>query len=292
MQFQFLRVRSERNPASGRNLQSVCNYLVNHGRRLIGRLGLIDVHADRPFAAREPDFSAGGEKTGRFFSTAHLDRFQPFGNSIEGQVHAPGAQFGDRIQVVAIDCGDPIRAADPECSALVFHELVNAVAGEPLRGRVMGQSAISPAVQAAGSSSKPQPTVRILMNGPNFLVLEGSRDGVTGESVAMQAAHTSVRADPEIAVAVFEQRTRAEVAKPVRHLKIRECAVTPTAHSLICGNPYAAVAACQEGANKVVNQPLARSCSERVARPPGGTLPGPPSPPKARPRDRGRRFGS
>jgi len=56
------------------------------------------------------------------------------------------------------------------------------------------------------------------MNGPNFLVLQRSRDDVTLKSAAMQAAHPAVRTDPEIALAVFEQRARAEVAKPVRHL--------------------------------------------------------------------------
>src|SRR5271157_1422724 len=104
------------------------------------------------------------------------------------------------------------------------------------------------------------------MNRPNFLVLQGSRDDVAFKSAAMQAAHSSVRTDPEIALTVFQQRARAEVAKPVRHLKICECASPPTAHSFIGSDPHAAVSTCQEGADKVVNQPfLGRVVKEPLA---------------------------
>src|ERR1019366_10706289 len=131
------------------------------------------------------DFSARRKQAGGLLSSAHLDGFQSFGNAVERQVHTPGALFGDRIKLVAIDFGDSIRAADPQRSAPILHQFVNAVAGEPLRGGVVGESPISPAVQAAGSRAEPQTSVGVLMHCPNLLMLQRSRDDVSFKSAAV-----------------------------------------------------------------------------------------------------------
>src|SRR5215472_7737203 len=70
----------------------------------------------------------------------------------------------------------------------------------------------------------------------------------------MQSAEAVVGANPDIAVAIFEERARAEVAQPVIRRVVGNARRTPSAYAFIGSNPHTPVAALQESPDEVVDQ--------------------------------------
>src|SRR5882672_5292089 len=120
------------------------------------------------------------------------------------------------------------------------------------------------------------------MDCPDFFVLERFGGAVGFKRVAVQAAYASVSAYPNIATAVLEKRSRAEVSESVAHLVIDNVLRTPAAYSFICRNPDAAAPALQEGADEIVDQALLhRVMDEPLADLPIRTLAFGPNPQRA-----------
>src|SRR5258708_8428081 len=93
------------------------------------------------------------------------------------------------------------------------------------------------------------------MDGPHFFSFQGFGDGITLKSSVAQSAYSPVRSYPEVPLAVFQQRTRTEIAKPIAHLVILETAPRPEANAFIGPNPDTAVPALNESADEVIHQP-------------------------------------
>src|ERR1700723_3340799 len=95
------------------------------------------------------------------------------------------------------------------------------------------------------------------MDRPDFLLLQRADHIIAFEFIVVQSAYPAIRSDPEIALAIFKNRSRTEIAESVTHLVVGEPSLRPAAHSFVGCNPDASIPTLQKSTNEVVYQSLA-----------------------------------
>lgn len=170
------------------------------------------------------------------------------------------------VHLALVNGGDRVGSAQPEPALTILENLVDAVARQALRHRVLRDLAVLVSKQTVIPRPEPQRSACTLKDRPHLLPCQGPCYLILHKTATVPMTETLVGADPDVAVMVFEETPRAAVTEAVLY---RERPCPPgrdAADSLVRPDPHVAPTRLEKRSDEVVGQVPAGRLVQRSAR--------------------------
>ena len=188
-----------------------------HRRRLQIGLELRRIHRCKSFDGRKPQPAVGRAAGGGLRAGGTFARRQSIGLAISPAGNDFGRAGGKIVQRLLRNAHQSFVGADPQTSRVILGDVIDAVAGESVRGGIARPLAILKPRQSVAAGANPQHAVLVRVKTRNVIAGQAVASLTPGGefSVLVKIQSAALRAGPEISDGVLRNGSDGIVRKTV-----------------------------------------------------------------------------